>query len=161
MAVVGASNDRRKFGNKALRAFQAEGYRVIPINPNEREVEGIATYASVLDVPERIDMATVYVQPEVAVRLLSDFGEKNIPEQQPSLIGEYVKEVQRVETARRLLEETSDGLEAVCARSGLGTTESMRRTFIRLLGAPPSRYRERFSRQSERFSRQRTFNLAK
>ena len=35
VAVVGASSDRRKFGNKALRAFQAEGYRVIPINPNE------------------------------------------------------------------------------------------------------------------------------
>lgn len=54
----------------------------------------------------------------------------------------------RVETARRLLEETSDGLQAVCARSGLGTPESMRRTFLRLLGAPPSRYRERFSRQN-------------
>ena len=51
VAVVGASSDRRKFGNKALRAFQAEGYRVIPVNPNESEVEGIATYASVLDVP--------------------------------------------------------------------------------------------------------------
>ena len=80
VAVVGASNDRRKFGNKALRAFQAEGYRVIPINPNEREVEGIATFASVLDVPERIDMATVYVQPDVAFRLLPEFDEKQIPE---------------------------------------------------------------------------------
>src|SRR5918992_2651113 len=80
VAVVGASSDRRKFGNKALRAFQAEGYRVIPINPNEREVEGIPTYASVLDVPERIDMATVYVQPEVALDLLAEFEQKQIPE---------------------------------------------------------------------------------
>ena len=48
VAVVGASSDRRKFGNKALRAFIAKGYRVIPINPNEREVEGMAAYASVL-----------------------------------------------------------------------------------------------------------------
>ena len=39
VAVVGASSDRRKFGNKALRAFQAEGYRVFPINPNEPSVE--------------------------------------------------------------------------------------------------------------------------
>jgi len=52
----------------------------------------------------------------------------------------------RVETARRLLEETPDDLQSICSRSGLGTTESMRRTFLRLLGAPPSRYRERFSR---------------
>lgn len=80
VAIVGASSDRRKFGNKALRAFKAEGYRVIPINPNELEVEGIATYASVLDVPERINMATVYVQPEVGLQLLAEFEEKQIEE---------------------------------------------------------------------------------
>ena len=80
VAVVGASSDRRKFGNKALRAYQAEGYRVIPINPNEHEVEGIPTYASVLDVPEAIDVATVYVQPDVALRLLPEFDQKRIPE---------------------------------------------------------------------------------
>ena len=80
VAVVGASSDRNKFGNKALRAFKAEGYRVIPINPNEREVEGMATYASVLDVPERIDMATLYVQPEVGLRLLPEFEQKQIAE---------------------------------------------------------------------------------
>ena len=80
VAVVGASGDRRKFGNKALRAFKAEGHRVIPINPNVREVEGIATYASVLDVPEPIDMATVYVRPEVGLRLLPEFEQKQIGE---------------------------------------------------------------------------------
>ncbi|MBM3820963.1 MAG: CoA-binding protein [Acidimicrobiia bacterium] len=80
VAVVGASSNRSKFGNKALRAFQAEGYTAIPINPNEREVEGIPTYASVLDVPGAIDMATVYVQPDVALRLLDEFERKQIPE---------------------------------------------------------------------------------
>jgi uncharacterized protein len=80
VAVVGASADRNKFGNKALRAFRAEGFTVIPINPNEREVEGLGTYASVLDVPGPIDMATVYVQPEVAERLLEEFEAKQIPE---------------------------------------------------------------------------------
>lgn len=80
VAVVGASSDRNKFGNKALRAFKAEGYTVIPINPNEREVEGIATYPSVLDVPGIIDMATVYVQPDVAMRLLPEFEQKGIAE---------------------------------------------------------------------------------
>ena len=80
VAVVGASSNRAKFGNKALRAFQAEGYTVIPINPNEREVEGIPTYASVLEVPGPIDMATVYVQPDVAMRLLDEFDRKGIRE---------------------------------------------------------------------------------
>ena len=80
VAVVGASSDRRKFGNKALRAFVAEGYRVFAINPNEEAVEGLQTYASVLDVPGPIDMATVYVQPDVAERLLPEFEQKQIPE---------------------------------------------------------------------------------
>ena len=80
VAVVGASSDRAKFGNKALRAFQAQGYRVVPINPHEREIEGLRAYASVMDVSDAIDMATVYVQPEVALRLLDEFQRKNIPE---------------------------------------------------------------------------------
>lgn len=80
VAVVGASNDRRKFGNKAVRAFQAEGYVVFPVNPHEEFVEGIRAYRSVLDVPGRIDMATVYVQPDVGTRLLDEFEQKHIPE---------------------------------------------------------------------------------
>jgi predicted CoA-binding protein len=80
VAVVGASNDRRKFGNKALRAFQAQGYTVFAINPNEDEVEGAPTYRSVLDVPGPIDMATVYVQPHIGLALLPEFERKQIPE---------------------------------------------------------------------------------
>ena len=51
VAVVGASNDRRKYGNKALRAFATQGYTVFPINPHQQEIEGHRAYASVLDVP--------------------------------------------------------------------------------------------------------------
>jgi uncharacterized protein len=80
VAVVGASNDRRKFGNKAFRAFRAEGHTVIPINPHEAQVEGVRAYPSVLDVPGPIDMATVYVQPDVAMRLLPEFERKKIGE---------------------------------------------------------------------------------
>jgi predicted CoA-binding protein len=80
VAVVGASSDRGKFGNKALRAFRAEGYIVVPVNPNEAEVEGMKTYATVLDVPQSIDMATVYVPPEIGITLLPQFEQKGIPE---------------------------------------------------------------------------------
>ena len=80
VAVVGASSSRAKFGNKALRAFLSEGHRVLAINPNETEVEGVKTYASVLDVPGPIDMATVYVQPDVTLRLLDEFQRKGIAE---------------------------------------------------------------------------------
>ena len=80
VAVIGASSDRGKFGNKALRAFRAEGYTVVPVNPNEGEVEGLKTYPSVMDVPHPIDMATVYVPPEIGMTLLPGFEEKQIPE---------------------------------------------------------------------------------
>ena len=53
----------------------------------------------------------------------------------------------RVETARRLLEESSESLESICAMSGLGTAESMRRAFLRIVGIPPGQYRERFNRR--------------
>ena len=80
VAVIGASSDRNKFGNKALRAFAKQGYSVIPINPNEREVEGYRTYPSVLAVPGEIDMATLYVQPAVGVRVIEELAQKKIPE---------------------------------------------------------------------------------
>jgi predicted CoA-binding protein len=80
VAVIGASSDRRKFGNRAFRAYRDEGYTVIPINPNESSVEGVSTYPSVMDVPEKIDMATVYVPPEIGITLLEGFERKQIAE---------------------------------------------------------------------------------
>ena len=65
VAVIGASNDRRKFGNRAVRAFRRQGYTVLTINPHEAQVEGLRTYASVLDVAEPRDMATFYVPPDI------------------------------------------------------------------------------------------------
>jgi predicted CoA-binding protein len=80
VAVVGASTDRSKFGNKAVRAFHAADCDVIPINPHEHQVEDLPAFASVLDVPGTIDMATVYVPSDVVVRLLPEFVKKGIAE---------------------------------------------------------------------------------
>ena len=80
VAVIGASSNRNKFGNKALRAFEHQGFTVIPINPNEREVEGHKTYPSVLDVPGAIDMATVYVPAAVGVKVMDDLARRKISE---------------------------------------------------------------------------------
>jgi transcriptional regulator GlxA family with amidase domain len=55
----------------------------------------------------------------------------------------YVERV-RVETARRLLEDTDDGVEAIAAACGFGTAETMRRTFLRTLRSSPTEYRRRF-----------------
>jgi predicted CoA-binding protein len=80
VAIIGASSNRAKFGNKALRAFEKQGYRVFAINPNEPEVEGHKTYASVLDVPDAIDVATVYVPGDVGVRVMDDLATKGVSE---------------------------------------------------------------------------------
>lgn len=80
VAVIGASQDRMKFGNRAVRAFQSHGYDVVPINPNEDEIEGFRTYRSILEVPQAIDVATVYVPPAEAVVVVEDVAKKRIPE---------------------------------------------------------------------------------
>jgi predicted CoA-binding protein len=80
VAVVGASRDRAKFGNKAVRAFAAAGHTVIPITPHAEEVEGLRAYRSVIDVPGPLDMVTVYVPPSVVLRLFDEFVAKQIPE---------------------------------------------------------------------------------
>lgn len=80
VAVIGASNDRRKFGNKAVRAFLRRGYDVIPVNLHEREVEGLPAYRTVLDVPGTIDMATVYVHPDAGLTVIEDVSRKGIGE---------------------------------------------------------------------------------
>lgn len=80
VAVIGASANRRKYGNRALRAFLQQGYEVIPINPHESAVEGLTAYASVLDVPGAVDMATLYVPPHVGLAVIEEIARKGIRE---------------------------------------------------------------------------------
>ena len=80
VAVIGASADRQKFGNRAVRAFREQGYTVIPINPHEGEVEGLHTFPSVLDVPGPIDMASFYVPPQIGERIIDEVAKKGIRE---------------------------------------------------------------------------------
>src|SRR3954447_125554 len=80
VAVIGASNDRNKFGNRALRAYKEQGFTVVPINPHEAEVEGLKAYRSVVDVPGIIDMASFYVPPDVGLRVMEDVAAKGIAE---------------------------------------------------------------------------------
>jgi uncharacterized protein len=80
VAVIGASSDRQKYGNRAVRAFQRQGFTVVPISVHEAEIEGAKAYRSVLDVPGPIDMATFYVSPAIGMRVMAEVAEKKIPE---------------------------------------------------------------------------------
>ena len=76
VAVVGASSDRRKFGNKGLRAFVQAGWQVFPVNPNEPSVEGLPSVGSVTDIAGPLDVVSLYVPAKVGLELLPAVAEK-------------------------------------------------------------------------------------
>jgi predicted CoA-binding protein len=80
VAVLGASADRSKFGNKAVRAFRAQGFSVYPVNPKETEIEGLPCFASIAEVPVRPQRVSVYLPPPVVLKALPDIAAKGCDE---------------------------------------------------------------------------------
>lgn len=78
IAIIGASTNRRKYGNRALRSYLNQGFEVFPIHPTAREVEGIKTYPSIADVPvAQVNRVSFYVPPEVGLQLIEGVARKN------------------------------------------------------------------------------------
>jgi predicted CoA-binding protein len=80
VAIIGASNNRTKYGNKAVRAYARMGYTVFPVNPRESLVEGLPAYPSILDVPEPVDRAALYVPPSVGLGIVEQAAQKGVGE---------------------------------------------------------------------------------
>lgn len=80
VAVVGASADRTKFGNKAVRAFARQGFRVWPVHPREPVIEGLPVFPSVRDLPERPNLITLYLPTSVALQVLPDIAQRGCDE---------------------------------------------------------------------------------
>ena len=81
VAVLGASNDRAKYGNKSVRAHLQQGYQVFPVNPKGGEIEGLTVYRSLAEVPvERLDRVTVYLPPAVGLAALDEVAAKGCGE---------------------------------------------------------------------------------
>ena len=77
VAILGASVDRSKYGNKSLRAHVRAGFEVFPIHPHAAEVEGLTAYPSLDDLPvDRLYRISAYVRPEVLVGLLEQVARK-------------------------------------------------------------------------------------
>lgn len=73
VAIIGASADRQKYGNKSVRAHLNQGYDVYPVHPGTSEIEGLSAYPSLSEVPVRdLDRISVYVPPEVGIQLLEE-----------------------------------------------------------------------------------------
>ena len=81
VAIVGASSDRSKYGNKSIRAHMDQGYEVYPVNPKGGEIEGLTVFASLAEVPvDDLERISLYVPPAVGLKLLEEIVAKGCRE---------------------------------------------------------------------------------
>ncbi|MCB9879628.1 MAG: CoA-binding protein [Planctomycetes bacterium] len=71
-AVVGASQDRAKYGNKVLRCYRQHGLQVVGVHPKLTEVEGVPCYATLRDVPGAAPSVSVVAPPAAARGIVDD-----------------------------------------------------------------------------------------
>lgn len=74
VAVLGASTDRAKFGNKAVQAFRQQGYLVFPVNLKAVAVEGLPAFRSIRDLPERPNIVSAYLPPAILLDQLDEIA---------------------------------------------------------------------------------------
>ncbi len=71
-AIVGATNNKEKYGYKVLKNLKEAGYRVVPINLKEKEILGLKVYKNILDVNFKIDIVVFIVPPLITEQILKD-----------------------------------------------------------------------------------------
>ena len=76
--VIGATDDKSKFGYKILKKLKDKGYSVCGINPKYNEIEGIKIYNNINEIKENIDVANIIVNPNIAITMLDDIKNKGI-----------------------------------------------------------------------------------
>ncbi len=76
VAVIGASTDRSKYGNKSVRAHIKAGFTVYPVNPKAETIEGLPVYPDLGSVPDPVDRITVYVPPRIGLALIEQIAAK-------------------------------------------------------------------------------------
>ncbi len=69
IAIVGASEDRRKYGNKIVRDLLSKGFEVYPVNLRSETIEGIRCYRDVEELPKDIDLIVFVVPPEIGIQV--------------------------------------------------------------------------------------------
>ena len=64
VAVVGCSPNPERDSHRIAKLLQSRGHRVIPVNPGHRSILGESCYASLRDIPERVDMVDIFRRSE-------------------------------------------------------------------------------------------------
>jgi len=81
IAIIGASNHKHKYGNRAVRAYLRQDYDVYPIHPHDTQIEGLPVYRSVRDLPvDRLDRVSLYLPPDKVLQVLDDIASKPVRE---------------------------------------------------------------------------------
>jgi predicted CoA-binding protein len=71
-AVVGATDNPEKYGNRIFKNLTKRGYEVYPVNPNLKEIEGVKCYPTLSDVPVKVDVVDFVVPPNVTESILKE-----------------------------------------------------------------------------------------
>lgn len=77
-AVIGASNNREKFGNKVLRCYQQNYLSVYPVNPGEDFIEGLTCLKSLNDLPESVKSISIITSSEITEQIVDQAIKKGI-----------------------------------------------------------------------------------
>ena len=79
VAIIGASADRAKFGNRAVRAYLKRGWTVFPINKHEEQIEGLWVFKSIAEIPDKTDRISIYLPPEIGFNVLDEIASSKSP----------------------------------------------------------------------------------
>lgn len=77
-AVVGASSNRDKYGNKVLRCYLQHGKTVYPINPREKVIEGLPVLSSLSDLPDEVESISIITPPAITEKTVREAIKKGI-----------------------------------------------------------------------------------
>jgi uncharacterized protein len=79
IAVVGLSDNPLRPSHGVAAYLQSQGYRIIPVNPQIREALGEKAYASLLDLPDKIDIVDIFRRPEFVEEVVDQAIQLKIP----------------------------------------------------------------------------------
>lgn len=78
IAVIGATNNPRKYGNIIARNLHRRGYMVLPVNPNEPDVAGLPAWPTVTDIGNPVHIANFVVPPAVVLQVLAGLDPQQV-----------------------------------------------------------------------------------
>lgn len=77
-AVIGASSNRNKYGNKVLRCYIQHQMKVYPVHPSEDEVEGLTVFSSVMELPNEVKSISIITPPQITEEVVNEAIKRGI-----------------------------------------------------------------------------------